>query len=153
MLLIKKLQKNDMETLFSIAVRSFEPDYYKYGVYPPLLNMKRKKFSPPRIFGKAIFANNTIVGGAFILAFGKKGEIGAIFIDPNEQHKGYGKQVMIMIEEMYPKVRRWKLETPGESYGLHRFYESVGYIKAGEWSDKKSGMLAFQYEKAIKTCM
>lgn len=54
---------------------------------------------------------------------------------------------MLMIEKMYPKVQRWKLETPAESYGLHRFYESLGYVKTGE---RKSNLLGFVYEKTIK---
>ena len=79
-----------------------------------------------------------------------KGEIGAIFLDPNHQNKGYGKQIMLMIEKLYPKVRRWKLDTPAESYGLHRFYESLGYVKIGEMEDKKSGMKGFVYKKIIE---
>jgi len=141
------MQKEDVETLFNMAVLSFQPDYEKYGVYPPLLNMKRKEFLPPRIFGKTVLVDDTIIGGVFVLVFGQKGELGAIFIDPHQQRKGYGKQVMLMIEEMHPKVKRWKLETPGESFGLHRFYESLGYIKIGEGIDKKSGICVFRYEK------
>jgi len=64
--------------------------------------------------------------------------MGAIFLDPNEQHKGYGKQIMLSIEKLYPKVKRWKLETLADSYGLHKFYESLGYVKVGERKDKKA---------------
>ena len=149
MLSIRKMQKNDIETLYNIALRSFQPDYEKYGVYPPLINLKRKKFLPPRIFGKTILYNDVIIGGAFVVAFWKKGEIGAIFLDASQQHKGYGKQVMLMIEKMYPKVKKWKLETPAESYGLHRFYESLGYIKTGEKEDSGSGIRGFVYRKTI----
>ena len=56
---------------------------------------------------------------------------------------------MLMIEEMYPKVKKWKLETPAESNGLHRFYESLGYVKVGEIKDKKSGMSGYKFEKAM----
>ena len=77
----------------------------------------------------------------------QKDEIGAIFIDPLYQHKGYGKQAMLLIEDMYPKVKRWKLETPAESHGLHRFYESLGYVKIGEKEDAGSGVRGFVYEK------
>ena len=44
---------------------------------------------------------------------------------------------LLMIEKLYPKVKRWKLDTLAENYGLHRFYESLGYIKTGEMEDKK----------------
>ena len=48
---------------------------------------------------------------------------------------------------MYTKVKKWKLETPAESYGLHKFYESLGYVKVGEMNDR--GMRGFKYEKTI----
>ena len=149
MLSIRKMQKGDVEILFSIALLSFQPDYDKYGVYPPLIRLKQRKFLPPRIFGKTILADGAIIGGAFVVAFGRKGELGSIFLDPQQRQKGYGKQAMRMIEKLYPKVSRWKLDTLAESYGLHRFYESLGYVKIGEMEDKKNGLKGFIYEKII----
>ena len=70
------------------------------------------------------------------MEYGKKGIFGSIFLDPHQQGKGYGKQAMLMIEKLYPKVIRWKLDTPSESHGLHKFYESLGYIKTGEMDDR-----------------
>ena len=133
--------------LYNIALRAFEPDYKQYGVYPPLLKQKQKRFLPPLIFGKTFHIDNAIIGGAFVVGIWKKGEIGAIFIDPSYQNKGYGRQAMSCIEKMYPKVRKWKLETPSESYNLHNFYESLGYIKIDEKKEPKSGIIVFIYEK------
>ena len=149
MMSIRKMNKSDVETLFDIALRSFQVDYEKYGVYPPLIKIKQNKFLPPLMFGRVILVDDRTIGGAFVLALGSKGELGAIFLDPQEQHKGYGKQAMLLIEHAYPKVRKWKLETPSDSYGLHRFYEELGYIKARERVDKKSGMRGFIYEKTV----
>jgi len=150
MVSIRKMQKNDMGILYDIALKSFQPDYVKYGTYPPLINLKKKEFLPPRIFGKTILIDDNIAGGAFVVGMMKKGEIGSIFIDPCYQGKGYGKQIMLMIEELHPNVKRWKLETPAQSYGLHRFYESLEYVKTGEMKDEKSGMSGFVYEKLLK---
>lgn len=147
MVSIKKMQKDDVEVLYDIALRSFQPDYEKYGVYPPLINLKRKRFLPPLIFGKTILADDMIIGGAFVAGLGKKGEIGSIFIDPLQQHKGYGKQAMLIIEEIYTDVKKWKLEVLADKYELHTFYESLGYVKTGEMKDKKSGVSGFIYEK------
>jgi len=144
------MQKDDVETLFNIALRSFRPDYDRYGVYPPFMRLKQKKFLPPRMFGKTILADNAIIGGAFAMASGKKGVLGSIFLDPQEQHKGYGRQAMLMIEALYPKVSRWKLDTLAESHRLHRFYESVGYVRTGEMEDKASGLKGFVYEKSVE---
>jgi len=150
MVFIRKMQKDDVGILYDIALRSFQPDYEKYGVYPPVINLKRKRFLPPLIFGKTILADDTIIGGAFVTGFGKKGEIGSIFIDTLQQHKGYGKQAMLMIEELYPNVKRWKLDVLAENYHLHGFYESLGYKRIGEMTDKTSGLNGFVYEKIIE---
>lgn len=96
-----------------------------------------------------ILFKDTIIGGAFVVEVGKKGEIGAIFIDPSYQHKGFGKETMLFIENMYPTVKIWTLETPADSFKKHRFYESIGYKKTDEREDKKSNMLGFIYEKKI----
>lgn len=146
---IRKMKKSDIEILYNIAMKSFEIDFEKYGVYPPLINTTKKKFLPPILFGKTIIIEDKIIGGAFVVAIGKKGEIGAIFIEPSYQKRGLGKQLMLEIEKQYPKVKKWKLETPAESVGLHRFYESLGYVKVGEMKDNKSGMVGFKYEKEI----
>jgi len=149
MLSIRNMRKDDVETLYNIALRSFQRDYEKYGVYPPLINQKRKRFLPPLIFGKTILSEDVIIGGAFVIGFLKKGELGAIFLDTCWQGKGYGRQAIQKIEKMYSKVKIWKLETPAESYGLHCFYESLGYIKIGEKEDAGSGVRCFVYEKKI----
>ena len=147
MVSIRKMRKSDVDILFNIALLAFQPDSEKYGMYPPLLRIEQKKFLPPLKFGKVLIVDDVIVGGAFVLAFGKKGVLGSIFLDPDQQGKGYGRQAMLAIEKLYPKVSRWKLETPAESYGLHKFYESLGYVKTGEMEDR--GMRGFVYEKII----
>ena len=72
MVSIRKMQKEDVEIIYNIALRSFQPDYEKYGVYPPLINLKSKKFLPPIMFGKSILKDNTIIGGAFVTGLGKR---------------------------------------------------------------------------------
>ena len=138
MIALRKMAKNEIPLLYSIALRAFQSDYEKYGFYPPFMKEKTKSFLPPLMFGKVILADNAIIGGVFFAVIGKKGEIGTIFIDPVHQKKGYGQQVMLEIEKQHPKVKKWKLETLGESFGLHRFYEKLGYVKSGERKDPKS---------------
>lgn len=43
---LRKTRKESIDILYQIALRSFEDDYDKYGVYPPLLDIKKKKFIP-----------------------------------------------------------------------------------------------------------
>ena len=149
MLSIRKMNKGDIPTLYDMALRSFQPDYNKYGFYPPLIKEKTKSFLPPIMLGKAILADDTIIGGTFVVGIGKKGEIGSIFIDPVHQKKGYGKQAMLMIEKLYPRIKRWKVDVLAENYHLHGFYESLGYKRIGKMTDKTSGLNGFVYEKSL----
>lgn len=149
MISLRKMTKQDVPVLYEMALRAFQPDHEKYGVYPPLLKTKRKQFLPPLLFGQTILLDETIIGGTFVVGLGKKGEIGAIFLDPAYQGQGYGRQAMSAIEAQYPKVKTWKLETPGESLGLRRFYEDLGFQKTSEMKDPKSGMVGFVYEKSM----
>ena len=149
MIAVRKMLKADTTILYEVALRAFTSDYERFGIYPPMINLKRKRFLPPRIFGKTILEGETIIGGAFVVGLGKKGEIGTIFIDTIHQHKGYGKQAFQIIEKAHPKVQKWERDTPDENYGLHRFYESLGYVKCGEGKDKQSGIAVFRYEKTV----
>ena len=138
-----------MPTLYAMALRSFQPDYHQYGLYPPFIREKTKSFLPPLMLGKVILADDTIIGGAFVVGIGKKGEIGAIFIDPVHQKKGYGKQAMLEIEKRYPRIKKWKVDVLAEKTHLHGFYESLGYARIGEMTDNASGLNGFVYEKSL----
>ncbi len=108
MITLRKMRKRDVPGLYEMAIRSFQPDYEKFGVYPPFIKVKNKGFLPPLILGC---------------------------------------QVISVIEKQYPRVKTWKLETPADNTGLHRFYESLGFVKTGEMKDPKSGMVGYVYEK------
>ena len=136
MLILRRMTKNDVPTLYNMALRSFQADYNRCGYYPPFMKDKTKSFLPPLMLGKVVLVDNEIVGGAFVLGIGKKGEIGSIFIDPIHQKKGYGRQLMLEIEKSYPRVKKWKLDVLAENYHLHRFYESLGYKRIGRVKNK-----------------
>ena len=53
MIMIRKMSKEDVPILYKMALRAFASDYDQFGVYPPMINTKKKRFLPPRIF--AIF--------------------------------------------------------------------------------------------------
>ncbi len=150
MITVRKMTKGDAPALYDMALRAFTPDYEKYGFYPPVLNLKKKRFLPPLLFGNVILADDEMVGAAFVATIGKNGEIGSIFIDPAHQKKGYGYEAMLAIEKRYPKIKNWKLDVLRENYGLHHFYESLGYVKTGEMRDPKSGLAGFAYIKHLQ---
>ncbi|MFB1082864.1 GNAT family N-acetyltransferase [Jeotgalibacillus sp. JSM ZJ347] len=75
-----------------------------------------------------IYEDEVLVGGA-VLTIPASGyaRIDRIFIDPELQGKGIGKEAIRLIENNYSKVTRWQLETSAKQTGNRYFYESVGY--------------------------
>jgi len=149
MIVFKDMTRQDVPTLYAMALRAFQPDYEKYGSFPPLLNTGKKCFRPPLAWGKAVLYNDKVIGGVFVMAKAEKGQIGAIFIDPDHQKQGYGRQMMTAIEKLYPKVKNWTLDTPSENFHLHRFYESLGYVKTGKMKPSPDDITCFLYEKTM----
>nr|WP_227413828.1 GNAT family N-acetyltransferase [Cytobacillus luteolus] len=69
-----------------------------------------------------------VIGGIIVTVTGKSfGRIDRIFVEPNYQGKGIGSQVINLIEEQFPNVRTWDLETSRRQVNNHHFYEKMGY--------------------------
>lgn len=68
---IREMTKNYISMLFDIALSAFQPDFKKYGKYPPLLKHKTKGFLPPLMFGKTILNDETVIGGAYAVELAK----------------------------------------------------------------------------------
>ncbi len=88
-----------------------------------------------------------IIGGAILFADALDSSIlniGRIFIDPNEFHKGYGLDLMLSIEEIMARYNLFRLETPIWNIRTNCFYKKLGYIEVRR--DKEF----VYYEKKIK---
>lgn len=72
-------------------------------------------------------------------------ELEDLCIHPNYHNRGLGQKVMVMMEEILPDAKKWKLATPHYSTRNQHVYEKRGYKKIGEAED---GFL-FLYEKYI----
>jgi RimJ/RimL family protein N-acetyltransferase len=66
-------------------------------------------------------------------------ELTRIFIVPEHQNQGIGKQVFEFLWETYPLAKRWTLGTPKWNTRNRHFYKRVGFEEIGE--DRRSGML------------
>ncbi len=76
-----------------------------------------------------ILLENRLVGGIVVTISGSScGRIDRIFIEPNSQGKGIGSKVIHLVEELYPTVYTWDLETSSRQLSNHYFYEKLGYI-------------------------
>ena len=78
--------------------------------------------------------HNEILAGVILISYtGREhARIDRFYIEPTFQNKGIGSKVITLIEEMYPEVKLWSLDTIQKSTRNHVFYEKNGYEKIGE---------------------
>lgn len=149
MLTIRKMQPTDLPELYDIALCAFQEDFELYGQYPPLLDQKRRRLRPGTRWGYVFACDGRMIGGGYAWQLAHKATLGAIFIAPEFQGRGLGQQIMRMIENQFPTAKRWRLETPYQSYRNHHFYEKLGYKKIGmSQPDKRSDFKVIRYEKS-----
>lgn len=75
---------------------------------------------------KAVDENNTIIGS--VRAYYDKGTvyIGKLMVHPSKQRSGIGTQLLIAIENEFPK-QRYELFTSSKSKKNMELYEKLGY--------------------------
>ena len=130
---LESAELKHIERIVAISKRAFETDIAVGGAigdYPPAYDsipwhilMKNEGHLVQAVM------DGEIVGGA-ILFLDKDGEtlyIGRIFIDPVHHRKGYGLELMKMVEAYYPGVRKIQLDTPLWNVRTNAFYTKLGY--------------------------
>ncbi|WP_052131429.1 GNAT family N-acetyltransferase [Planococcus sp. CAU13] len=96
-----------------------------------------------------------IVGGVIVTLTGKTfGRIDRIFIDPTYQGKKIGSRAMDLIEEEFPAVHTWDLETSSSQVNNHQFYEKKGYENTyrtrGEYGYIKRKELSLEKDNRVR---
>ncbi|MBI5351478.1 MAG: GNAT family N-acetyltransferase [Chloroflexi bacterium] len=141
--------KNDAELLTAIQVEAFSEQVKKYNFAPPgydSIDFQIK--SMKRYFYYKILHEDEIVGGIIVNRIAKNTcYILRIFIKRQRQNSGTGTQAMQLLENEFPKIRKWQLDTPYLSFQNHHFYEKLGYRKIGETKPESNGFYCFLYEK------
>ena len=75
--------------------------------------------------------------------------ISPMFILPEYQGNGYARQALINVESLYPKARRWALDTIKQEQKLCTLYEKMGYIATGKQEDIQPCMTIIFYAKSV----
>jgi len=137
----------DAETLTQISISAFNNDVH-YGAPgeggPPGFDSvawQRKIIKIADYF--KILLGDQIVGGIIIFRKRKhEYELGRMFINPENQNMGIGKQAFDFLWETYPSARRWTLATPSWNRRTQHFYRKVGFKRIGSDDD---GTVLFEY--------
>ena len=74
----------------------------------------------------SVLIDNQLVGGALVFRDEKHSEImyvGRIFIAPQFHRRGYGMDLMLRLENLFPEVNDLRLDTPIWNVRTNQFYQ------------------------------
>lgn len=157
MIFIEKATILDAEKLTEIMKRTFDEEAKQwlcgqegvidYNIQPPgYSSIEMTMYSIEELDYFKVIMDEEIVGGIIVTISGKSyGRIDRIFVEPKHQGIGIGAQVIDFIEEEFPSVRIWDLETSSRQINNHHFYKKMGFETIFETEDE------YCYVKRIKT--
>ena len=126
----------DYPVLIDVVHKAFEPDKRRFGQGPDfyedpaaLLPLLRAEDGCVR---KLCLGEKTV---GLIVTFAKTPTarwLGCICLLPEWQGWGYGTRALELLEEAYPNVTQWGLDTPAVNTLNLRFYQKAGYRIVGE---------------------
>ncbi len=126
-----KASTSDALTLNGISKRSFDSDALIGG--PPSggppgymsVPFHTKMARQGHLY--KLTEDGLIVGGAILFLKDDVLNVGRIFIAPEHFRKGYGHFLMREIENMFPEVKEFTLDTPVWNVRTNSFYFKLGY--------------------------
>ena len=144
---IEKAIMADAERLTEIMKRTFDEearrwlkdqDMRDYNIQPPgYSSVEMTKYMIEELHYFKILYHKELVGGIIVTTTGRSfGRIDRIYIDPDYQGRRIGSRVIELIEQEFPAIRTWDLETSSKQVNNHRFYEKMGYETTFETEDE-----------------
>ncbi len=140
---IKLANPEEIKIVTNISKRAFDTDVMvgadEVGGPP---NYDSEKWHKKMMLSHNLYTikqEDYLIGGAVLFQDKRNKEImyvGRIFIDPKEYKKGFGLESMKYIENMFPKITTWRLETPIWNTRTNSFYKKLGYLEM--YRDKES---------------
>jgi GNAT superfamily N-acetyltransferase len=83
--------------------------------------------------GYKILLEGQIIGGIIVWILPEGHNIlGTIFVEPDYQDQGVGKQIWGFIEDTYPNTISWRLGTPSWAEKNLHFYQKCGFVQVPE---------------------
>ncbi len=131
---LERVLEEDLEKIRDIMVKIFKDEtlrWFKDGHEPFIpgynsIDMQRYHTWDNKYY-KVIY-NENLIGVTLISYTGKEhARIDRLYIIPEYQGIGIGRKVINIIEDMFPTVKIWTLDTIKESTRNHEFYERIGY--------------------------
>lgn len=129
-MIIEKAEKKDLHIILDLQYLAYQSEakLFNNPNIPPLsqtLDEVESEYQKGIVL-KAVDENNTIIGS--VRAYYDKGTvyIGKLMVHPSKQRQGIGTQLLIAIENEFPK-QRYELFTSSKSKKNMELYEKLGY--------------------------
>lgn len=137
-LAFSEIVEADLPELTDVMTRAFDDDAKKHfgkekGGPPGYDNgdfFREWLFGYEWTAGYKATLEGRIIGAVIVWIFDTgKNILGTIFVDPDFQDRGVGKQIWDFVESTNPDTKTWQLETPSLATKNHHFYEKCGFRK------------------------
>lgn len=154
---LKKAGPADSEKIHAMQVAAFHEllnIYQDYETNPASESIEfiEKKLNTENMDYYLISVAETDIGAVRVVRHSKtECRIAPVFILPEHQGYGYAKKVFGRLEQLYPQMRLWKLDTIKQEQKLCYLYESLGYRPTGREETIKPGMTLVYYEKVMES--
>lgn len=142
---------DDAESLLNIQRLAFMILQHKYGESPAEHSIENIKAKIEQGDYYKIIYCNRLVGGIFVHSKYEPTtfNLHIIYILPELQGKGIAQEVIIKIENIYPNVKKWTLDTPITEYRNCYLYEKVGYKRTGKMEKVNDKLTLIYFEKQV----
>ncbi|NBO24622.1 MAG: N-acetyltransferase [Chlamydiae bacterium] len=152
---IEKATPNDAELLHKLQIKAFLPLLEKYQDHQtnpacePTDKTLERINSSSRGFYK-IKKDDHLVG-AIVIKHSSPSSIwiGPIFVDPDFQNQKIAQKVMILIENLFPHIKKFELATLSQETGNIHLYQKLGY-KLTNRKEKVNDLLDLVFFEKIK---
>jgi len=129
-MIIKKAEKNDLQKILDLQYLAYQSEakLFNNPNIPPLrqtLDEVKSEYQKGVVL-KAVDENNTIIGSVRAYYDNDTVYIGKLMVHPEKQGQGIGTQLLLAIENEYPK-QRYELFTSSKSKKNIELYEKLGY--------------------------
>ncbi len=154
MIELVKIDPRDAEELYQMRVLAFQPlldQYQDFDTNPAAETFEQfQRYFQENSDCYFIEADGKRVGAMRVVRRPEKEcHLSPIFILPEYQRKGYAQQALTAVEKLYPKAKKWTLDTIKQEPKLLHLYENAGYRLTGETKPLKEGMDLVFFEKII----
>jgi len=135
--------------LQKIAFQSLLVKYKDYDTNPAneTLEDLRRRYHQKGSSYYMIHKDTEVIGAIRLILKDRLMRISPMFILPSYQGRGLGQAVFDCLEEDFPQVNHYHLDTILQEDKLCYLYEKMGFVKNGKAFDIKENMTIVEYER------